>query len=114
MSERLEDVIRKNGQYITDWKKRPGCCMLFTINLRYEIRQDLVIKLTFILVDWNWIENIYKKKIKKDKQKWTGLCGTVGLPGEKRESKRPVFAVIHSAGKRVERNVSKSWSTMKG
>ena len=92
--------------------------MLFTINLRYEIRQDLVIKLTFILVDWNWIENIYIYiyiyKIKKDKQKWTGLCGTVGLPGEKRESKRPVFAVIHSAGKRVERNVSKSWSTMKG
>ena len=39
MSQRWPDVIRKNGRYITDG------CVLFTINLRYEIRQDLVISL---------------------------------------------------------------------
>ena len=39
-SERWEDVIRKkNGQYITEFR------ILFTIDLRYEIRQDLVINL---------------------------------------------------------------------
>jgi len=35
---------KKNGQYKTGFKKI-DCCVLFTINLRYEIRQDLVMNL---------------------------------------------------------------------
>ena len=36
--------MRTNGKYITD-QKNPGFRILFTINLRYEIRQDLVTNL---------------------------------------------------------------------
>ena len=42
LSERWEDVIRTNGKYMTGWKKT-AFRILFTVNLRYAIRQDLVI-----------------------------------------------------------------------
>ena len=38
-------LLEKDGQYITDEKKN-AFHILLTIELRYEIRQDLVINLT--------------------------------------------------------------------
>ena len=40
-----EMLLEKDGQYITDEKKN-AFRILLTIELRYEIRQDLVINLT--------------------------------------------------------------------
>ena len=40
-----EMLLEKDGQYITDEKKN-AFHILLTIELRYEIRQDLVINLT--------------------------------------------------------------------
>ena len=59
LSERWEDVIRKNGQYIIDF------CISFTINVWYEIRQDFVINLiaATVCLSWNWalaIESNFK------------------------------------------------------
>ena len=48
LSERWEDVIEQNGQYNIDQKT--AFCILSTIEIRYEIRQDLVSNLIFVLL----------------------------------------------------------------
>ena len=52
-------MLEKNGQYIADFG------VFFTINLRYEIRQDLIIKPTlaidqFKLLKWRTKEGVTK------------------------------------------------------